>query len=516
VDLGPGIDATIESAGYRELVLNVAVAVNAEVGPRTLQLTTPYGTADAGAGLGFQVLADARGGAQVSTLAGTGSLLAAAEDVLPGPLTAFAFPTGLFAESGDRILVADPYAHSIRLVATRVGIVAEIIDLITASTIGFDVNALDAVLGGLGDLGSALETLGIRQAWTDNAAGAIRDAAEAAVDAVCAGHDCTWMSMPWAGVPFAPGETGGFRMGARLRFPTDVHRANASTYYIADTGNDRLRIVGYDPEEMEDAVNEVFFLDEFQDWPFSVATGPADYLVAYASLPEGPLLGRVDVEHDELVSQWAGDRGEPRCEQVEGSPWPPIGIPLGMDGNDDELFVADPYCKTVWLVEDQNAVGFVRDVRTENHVEAAPKCSDGPAAFATFGAPVDVAVVGDTVWVADAGCHSIRTIRARGFDPTATAALLDGFLEQNAGRIGEATAEAIRGKLDAVDTDFLDQNRYWVETVAGSTDGVAGFADGPAGSARFRYPTGIAAAEFDGGTRVFVADLFEKGNGNGG
>jgi hypothetical protein len=108
--------------------------------------------------------------------------------------------------------------------------------------------------------------------------------------------------------------------------------------------------------------------------------------------------------------------------------------------------------------------------------------------------------------VADAGCHSIRTIRARGFDPTATAALLDGFLEQNAGRIGEATAETIRGKLDAIDTEFIDQNRYWVETVAGSTDGVAGFADGPAADARFRYPTGIAAAEFDGGTRVFVAD----------
>jgi len=115
-------------------------------------------------------------------------------------------------------------------------------------------------------------------------------------------------------------------------------------------------------------------------------------------------------------------------------------------------------------------------------------------------------VVGSTVWVADAGCHSIRTIRARGFDPAATAELLDGFLASNSARIGEATVAAIRGKLDAVDTEFLDQNRYWVETVAGSTDGVAGFADGPAAEARFRYPTGIAAAEFQGGTRVFVAD----------
>jgi hypothetical protein len=506
VDLGPGVVASIESAGYRELVLSVAVAADAQEGPRTLELTTPYGVAEAGAGLAFRVLEDARGGAMVSTLAGSGSLLAAAQDILPGPLTAFAFPTGLYAESGDRILVADPYAHNVRLIATKVGIVAEIVDLITASALGADVNLLDAILGGLGSIGSALDSLGIRQAWTDNAEDAIRDLAEEAVDAVCAGADCTWMSMPWAGVPFAPGESNGFRMGARLRFPSDIHRANASTYYIADTGNDRLRIVGYDPEEQEDVVNEVFNLDRFRDWPFAVATGPADYLVAYASLPEGPLLGRVDVENDELLNQWAGDRGEPRCEQAMGSPWPPIGIPIGMDGDDDSLWVADPYCKTVWQVEEQSAVGFVRDVRTGNHVEAAPKCSDGPAAFATFGAPVDVAVVAGTVYVADAGCHSIRAIRAKGFDPTETAALLDGFLEQNAGRIGVETAAAIQGKLDALDTEFLDQNRYWVETIAGSTDGVAGFADGPAAEARFRYPTGIAAAEFQGGVRIFVAD----------
>ena len=31
--------------------------------------------------------------------------------------------------------------------------------------------------------------------------------------AVCDGEDCEWMSMPWAGVPFTPGEKGGFRIG---------------------------------------------------------------------------------------------------------------------------------------------------------------------------------------------------------------------------------------------------------------------------------------------------------------
>jgi len=504
--LGAGVRVTLLEASHREAVLSVAVAAGAEVGERTLNVATAYGAATAGPGLGFSVLPDDRGGATVETMAGTGSLVAAAQDVLPGPLTAFALPTGLFAESGDRLLVADPYAQQIRLVATPLGIVAEIVDLITASALGADVNALDAVLGGLGSLGSALETLGIRQAWTDNAQDAIRDAAEQAVAAVCEGEDCEWMSMPWAGVPFTPGEKGGFRMGATFRLPADVYRANASTYYVADTGNDRLRIVGYDPEEQESAVNEVFSLDRFNDFPFSVATGPAGYLVPYASLPEGPLLGRVDVEMDDLLNQWAGDRRDPRCEQREGSPWPPIGIPIGMAGDDDALWVADPYCKTVWRVEDTSGVAHVRDVRSEAHVEAAPKCADGPVAFATFGAPVDVAVLDGVVWVADAGCHSIRTIRARGADPAAVAAGLSGFLESNAARIGEETAAKLQDKLDALDTDFLEQNRWWVTTVAGSTDGVAGFADGPAAEARFRYPTGIAAESFDGGTRVFVAD----------
>jgi len=505
-ELGPDVVVAIESASQREVVLQVAVAPGAAEGVRTLSLTTPYGTAQAGPGLGFAILPETRGGARVETLAGIGSIAQAGQDVVPGPLTAFAVPTGLFAESGDRILVADPYLQVIRLVATRVGIVAEIVDLITATTLGMDVNALDAVLGGLGSLGTALEGLGIRQAWTDQAAEAIRDAAEAAVDAACAGHDCTWMSMPWAGVPFTPGETDGFRLGARLRFPTDVYRANASTYYIADTGNDRLRIVGWDPEAQEAAVNEVFALEPFQEWPFSVATGPAGHLVAYAALPEGTVLGRVDVEHDVLLSQWAGDRRDPRCEPREGSPWPPIGIPIGTAGDEDALWVADPYCKTLWRVEESSAVATVRDVRTQNHVEPAPKCADGPVAFATFGAPVDVAVVGDEVWFADAACHSIRKIEARGADPETVLASLQGFLESNAARIGEETAMKIGDALDALDPEFLDANRYFVTTVAGSTDGVAGFADGPAGEARFRYPTGIAAAEFEGGIRVFVAD----------
>jgi hypothetical protein len=505
-ELGPDVSVTMESASQREAVLHVEVAADAEPGARSLRIETPYGSAEAGAGLGFTILPEARGGAAVETLAGIGSIAEAGQDVVPGPLTAFAVPTGLYAESGDRILVADPYLHVIRLVATRTGIVAEIVDLITASTLGMDVNALDAVLGGLGSLGTALESLGIRQAWTDRAQDAIRDAAEAAVDAACAGHDCTWMSMPWAGVPFVPGESGGFRLGAKLRFPTDVTRADASTYYIADTGNTRLRIVGWDPEAQDDAVNEVFMLDEFSEWPFSVASGPGGDLVAYAALPEGTVLGRADALQEIVLSQWAGDRRDPRCEQQMGSPWPPIGIPLGTAGDDDALWVADPYCKTVWRVEESNAVASVRDVRTQNHVEAAPDCADGPVAFATFKAPMDVAVVGDTVWVADAGCHSIRKIEPRGVDPATVHAALTGFLASNAARIGAERAENIQAALDAFDTDFLDANRWFVTTVAGSTDGTAGFADGPAGEARFRYPTGIAAAEHDGGMRIFVAD----------
>jgi hypothetical protein len=157
-------------------------------------------------------------------------------------------------------------------------------------------------------------------------------------------------------------------------------------------------------------------------------------------------------------------------------------------------------------VEDANGVASVRDVRTQNHVEPAPKCADGRVAFATFGAPMDVAVVGDTIWFADAACHSIRKIEARGVDPDAVLAQLNGFLESNAARIGEERAARIGDAIGSLDAEFLDANRWFVTTVAGSTDGVAGFADGPAGESRFRYATGIAAAEFQGGVRIFVAD----------
>lgn len=228
---------------------------------------------------------------------------------------------------------------------------------------------------------------------------------------------------------------------------------------------------------------------------------------------------RVDLKNSGVSTLFAGNDNQPGCEQKSGDAKHPLGIPLGMDATKDELFVADPFCDTVWKIATKD--GSTKDMRgpLARLGAGGGSCSDWPVAFATFGAPVDVAVDKDgTVWVADAGCNSIREIKEvwASKETSAISGALKGMLGGLAGRLPSSTVGTIQGLIDSAQPDFLEANRWWVITVAGSREGVGGFRDGLAGQSLFSGPMGISLAPGTGGvTYVYVSSLTRETSGFG-
>jgi hypothetical protein len=137
--------------------------------------------------------------------------------------------------------------------------------------------------------------------------------------------------------------------------------------------------------------------------------------------------------------------------------------------------------------------------------------SDGPAAAAQFNAPRGVASAPDgSVYVADTGNHTIRRIAMDG--TVTTVAGQAGVPGNNDGLATEAHLNSPSGlDINELGEVFIaDTANYVIRklttdgrliTIAG-TPGVAGYADGPARTARFSGPIGLRLA----GNALYIAD----------
>jgi len=295
--------------------------------------------------------------------------------------------------------------------------------------------------------------------------------------------------------------------------PVDVAATTEpGVVYAADTGNSRSRTIGLDPRNDAPAKSptNMFSVNPVGGRPFGVADAGNNAM--YVSAPEHNAVWSVQLRKGGVksVKPFAGNDGSPGCEQRSGESRHSLGLPLGMDATKNDLFVADPFCATIWKIA--KAGGGVKDIRgpLASLGAGGGSCSDGPVAFATFGAPVDVAVDKDgTIWVADAGCNSIREIKDvwANKEASAVSGALKGILGGLAGRLPKSTVDKLQGLIDSAQPDFIEANRWWVITVAGSRDGAGGFRDGLAGQSLFSGPMGIAVAPGSGGvTYVFVSD----------
>ncbi|MEN3340186.1 MAG: hypothetical protein V7647_3862 [Acidobacteriota bacterium] len=182
----------------------------------------------------------------------------------------------------------------------------------------------------------------------------------------------------------------------------------------------------------------------------------------------------------------------------------PFGVAAGGDGS--------------VYVSDAGEAQFVRRITPDGHVSTIAGgglgYADGPGASARFSTPSGIALgAGGVLYVADTGNNAIRRIAPDGTVSTVAGGLSPGSVDGAArdarfdGPVGVAVDSA--GRVIVADT-YNDRIRALapdgtVTTLAGSAG--PGYADGPAGAARFDTPCGVAV---DGAGTIYVAD---SGNG---
>jgi sugar lactone lactonase YvrE len=178
----------------------------------------------------------------------------------------------------------------------------------------------------------------------------------------------------------------------------------------------------------------------------------------------------------------------------------PTGVTVDSDGI---IFVADQGSHTIRKILPDRSVLTVAGDGTQGY-------KDGPVLQARFHSPTNLLFDPDgNLYVADAGNHAVRMITAAGQVVTVAGGRLPGYREGRAAdaRFHWPTGLAMDSNGDLYVSDSNNSRirkvtaKGMVSTLAGT--GVPGYSDGPAGGARFNYPTGLA---MDRAGNLYVAD----------
>ena len=208
---------------------------------------------------------------------------------------------------------------------------------------------------------------------------------------------------------------------------------------------------------------------------------------------ELPLASRTDWTGRVITLAGSGADGVRDASAFRSEFADPFGVAVANDGT---IFVADG-------VGAHRIRRITPDGRVSTLAGSVDGFADGAAAAARFSSPSGVAVGPDgAVYVADTGNNAIRRIAPDGTVSTVSApgAGLNGPLGVAVNpQGGVVVADSYNDRVVALTPDGT------LQPLAGT--GEPGFDDGPAGTARFDTPVGIA---IDGSGNIFVADA---GNG---
>jgi sugar lactone lactonase YvrE len=268
--------------------------------------------------------------------------------------------------------------------------------------------------------------------------------------------------------------------------PTPTLLTPASAHVITIAGNGQ--------RGREDGQGE---LAQF-NWPTGVAVGP-DWTV-YAADYANHLIRKISP--DGLVTTLAGD-GEPGWHDGAASDAQfngPDGIALAPSG---DLYVADADNRRIRKVAPDGTVTTVAG-------DGRPGARDGPALTAQFLYPTGVAVdQSGTLYVADRGGHTIRTITPQGVVSTLAGDGRPGYTDGmgTTAQFHDPMSVAVdrSGRLFVTDSGShairMITPQGLVSTLAGSPR--SGSSDGTGRAARFSWPTGLA---LDAAGNLYVAD----------
>ena len=283
--------------------------------------------------------------------------------------------------------------------------------------------------------------------------------------------------------------------GAAASFsgPVGVAVDGAGNVYVADAGNQRIRKVTAAGvvTTLAGSGNAGFADGTGAAASFAVPLGVAVDAAANVYVADGANNRIRKVTPAGVVTTLAGSGtggfadGPGATASFQG----PSGVAVDGNGN---VYVADQTNQRIRFVSPTGDVSTVAGSGTASF-------ADGTGAAASFDYPLGIAVDAGNVWVGDGGNNRIRKVSPAGVVMTlAGQSAANPFADGVGGAARFSSPQGIA--LDIADTAYVcDQGHHRIRmvsplgsvtTLAGS--GVAGFADGPAASAAFNSPAGIA------------------------
>lgn len=432
----------------------------------------------------------------VTTLAGSPGTIGSADGT--GSAATFRTPGAVAVDSAGNIYVADSGNYTIRKI-TSAGVVTTLAGL--AGTAGVADGTGTAVLFST-PTGLAIDSSGNLYV-PDPINYAIRKVTPAGV-----------VTTP-AGYPGIVGSADGTGYAARFNSPHDIAADSAGNLFVADTGNDTIRMVT--PAGVvttlagtvgtRGSVDGTGSFAQF-NFPWGLSVDSAGNL--YVADSGSNVIRKVTSSG--VVTSLAGSSGNAGFADGTGTAAQftnPTGITLGSAGN---LYVADASNDTIRKITPAGVVTTVAGSATDrSNLER-----DGSVVVARFDTPNDVAVdSAGNVFVADTGNSTIRMITPGGIVSTLAGTAGNRGMVDGVGSAAwlnrpEGLAIDSTGTLHVADTANNAIREVapdgTVSTLAGfGLAGSKGSADGLGAAARFNEPSGVAV---DGSGNIYVADSY--------
>jgi sugar lactone lactonase YvrE len=429
-----------------------------------------------------------------TTIAGAVGQSGAADGT--GGSARFAYPIGIATDASGNVYVADLDNSAVRKV-TPTGVV---------STIAGDLGS-SGTLDGQG----TSARFNHPSAVALDAAGNVYvvDTSNQTIREISVAGNVTTL----AGTPGIGGRSDGSGAGATFFYPAGIAATASGVVYIADTGNHSIRAM-VSPGVVTTLAGSVGQKGS-ADGTGSAATFAYPYGVAIANsgvvyiADSGNNTIRV-ASSGGSVTTFAGTAGVAGSADGQGAAASfndPTGVAVDGSGN---VFVADTGNSVIRRISPGGTV------TTFAGAAGSTGSSDGTGSAARFNAPSGIAIdTQNNVYVADTRNNTIRKITSGG--TVSTLAGSGGVTGSGDGAGGSARfngpyAVAVDSFGNLYVSDFFNgtirkiDTSNTVTTLAGSA-GNLGFADGAAGAARFNQPYGVAV---DGSDNVYVADTYNR------